>query len=406
MSLAGLWSRSGIRPTAITPAWIVLLCSLGLSGIGLYAIGLAEPLRVTPGETPVLEGAVFSATVVRQIVYLAVGLLGAVIAAGVGHRRFAALAPLLAIITIGLLIFLLIPWVPTWIVRPQKGARGWINLGVADLQPAEFAKVSFVLVTAWYLRYRETHRRFWGLVPLGLITMVPVCLITLQPDLGTAVLFLPSLFAMLIAAGAKLRHLTLIVLVGAMAAPLSYPVLKPHQKSRLVGLWKQFQGDKSADKDLNFQSLGAQTMIGAGGVAGQPAAHARALLHFNALPERHSDMIPAVIGVRFGIVGLAVVVGLLVLWVVAALATAATTKDPIGRLTCVGLAFFVAPQAVINLAMNVGMAPIVGVGLPFVSYGGSSTLSAWLMVGLILGVGLRRSEPTFKSSFEFSREQA
>lgn len=402
--MSSLWESSGLRARVSTPAWIVVACSLLLSGLGLYAIGLAEPLRTAPGEAPVLAGAVLSKTVVRQVVYLFIGLMAAAVVAGIGHKRLASLSPVLAVGTVAILLFLLIPWVPTWIVRPQKGARGWINLGVADLQPAEFAKIAYVLVIAWYLRYRETHRRFWGLVPVGLLTMVPVGLITLQPDLGTAMLFVPSLFAMLIAAGARLRHLTVIVLIGALAAPMVYPILRPHQKSRLIGLWKQFQGDTSADKDLNFQSLTAQAMIGAGGMSGQPAKDARALLHFNALPERHSDMIPAVIGVRFGLAGLAAVALLILVWTLAALATAARTMDPVGRLMCVGFAFFVLPQAALNLAMNAGMAPIVGVGLPFVSSGGSSMLSAWLMTGLILGVGLRRSEPTFRTPFEFSRE--
>lgn len=404
MRIANLWASSGLRATLLTPAWIVAACALALSVLGLYAIGLAEPLQTVPGEVPVLAGAVLSKAVVRQVVYVVVGLVAAGVVAGIGHKRLASMSPLLAVGTVAILVFLLIPWVPSWIVRPQKGARGWINLGVADLQPAEFAKIAYVLVIAWYLRYRETHRRFWGLVPVGLLTMVPVGLITLQPDLGTAMLFVPSLFAMLIAAGARLRHLTVIVLIGALAAPLAYPMLRPHQKSRLVGLWKQFQGDTSADKDLNFQSLTAQAMIGAGGVTGLGAKEARALLHFNALPERHSDMIPAVIGVRFGLVGLAVVAFMMLVWTLAALATAASTVDPVGRLTCVGLAFFVLPQAALNLAMNAGMAPIVGVGLPFVSSGGSSMMSAWLMTGLILGVGLRRSEPTFRTPFEFSRE--
>jgi len=404
LNVARVLESSGIRARVMTPAWVVLACSLLLSCLGLYSIGLSEPLRVLPGEAPVLAGAVVSKSVVKQVVFLVIGLVAAAMVAGVGHKRLSALAPVLAIGTVAILVFLLVPWVPSWIVRPQKGARGWINMGVADLQPAEFAKITYVLVIAWYLRYRETHRRFWGLVPVGLLTMVPVGLITLQPDLGTAMLFVPSLFAMLIAAGARLRHLCVIVIIGAMAAPMAYPLLRPHQKSRLVGLWKQFQGDTSADRDLNFQSLTAQAMIGAGGMTGQPAANARALLHFNALPERHSDMIPAVIGVRFGIVGLGIVAVLVLGWALAALATAAATVDPVGRLTCVGLAFFVLPQAALNLAMNSGMAPIVGVGLPFVSSGGSSMLSAWLMTGLVLGVGLRRNEPTFRTPFEFSRE--
>lgn len=407
---APIWKRALHALSPANPAWIVVLASLALTLIGLYAIRISRGYSSTElGELtgvvaavskPGLGAGAFS----RQIVYLAVSILAGVIIAIPNYRWWGALSTGLAVLTVALLIFLLIPFVPTWIVKPKNGARGWINFGFADLQPAEFAKITYVLVVAWYMRYRTTHRKFWGLVPLGLITMIPVGLITVQPDLGSATLFIPALFAMLVAAGARLRHLVIIVLVGAMAAPLAYPVLRPHQKQRLVGLWKQFTGDTSGDRDINFQSMTAQTVIGAGGPVGVSNDKARALLHFNALPERHNDMITAVIGIRFGFAGLAAVMGLYILWVWGALWVAGRCQDPFGRLIPVGLAGFVGFQAMVNIAMNVGLAPIVGVTLPFVSYGGSSMLSAWIMVGLIFSVSIRGDARLFKKAFEFDGE--
>lgn len=400
-----LLARAVAALSPANPGWLVFLASLALTGLGMYCIHISDvivPAEAVTGN--VRAGMGGGGVVIRQAVYAFAGMLGAVIIAVPHYRSYGHFTTILGVLTVAILAFLLVPFVPTWIVKPHNGARGWINFGFADLQPAEFAKIVYVLVVAWYLRYRTTHRRFWGLVPIGLVTMIPVGLITLQPDLGGALLFIPSLFAMLVAAGARLRHLTIIVVVAALAAPLCYQFLRPHQKQRLEGLWKQFQGDSSADKDINFQSMTAQTLIGAGGTMGVSPEHSKALLHFNALPERHNDMITAVIGNRFGLWGIVATLALMLTWVVGALLVAASTKDPFGRLIAVGLGAFVGFQAMVNIAMNVGLAPIVGVTLPFVSYGGSSMLSAWLMTGLIINIAIRRPEPVFNQSFEFDGE--
>ena len=380
-----LWRRVLRALSPANPAWLVVVASLLLTLLGVYCIktsrgfSSAELAELTGIPAGAFKPGLGAGAWLRQVVYFGVGLAAAIFIAAPNYRWWGVASSLLSAVMLGFLVFLLLPFVPTWIVKPMNGARGWINFGIADFQPAEVAKVVYVLTIAWYLRYRTTHRRFWGLAPIGLMTMVPVALITVQPDLGTAMLFVPSLFAMLVAAGARMRHLAIIVLLGATAAPLTYPVLRPHQKQRLVGLWKQFTGDTSGDKDINFQSMTAQTLIGAGGAEGLPEDKSRALLHFNALPERHNDMIPAVIGNRFGFLGLLAVAALFVMWVVGALWVAARCRDPFGRLIPVGLAGFVVAQAILNLAMNVGVAPIVGVTLPFVSFGGSSMLAGWLM---------------------------
>lgn len=405
------WWRKLLRAfSPANPAWLVVLASLGLTLLGLYCIRVSagyssrELAELTGIAATSDKAGIGAGAFSRQVVYLVVAVLAAAVMAIPNYRRWGIVSTLLAAVTLAFLIFLLIPFVPTWIVKPKNGARGWINFGFADFQPAEFAKITYVLVVAWYLRYRTTHRQFLGLFPLGLITMVPVGLITVQPDLGSATLFIPALFAMLVAAGAKLRHLVIIVLVGAAAAPLAYPMLRPHQKIRLIGLWMQFTGDTSGDRDITFQSSTAQTMIGAGGAVGVGTDKSRALLHFNALPERHNDMITAVIGNRFGLAGLSVVLGLYAVWIWGALWVAGRCQDPFGRLIPVGLAGFVAAQAIVNIAMNIGLAPIVGVTLPFVSYGGSSMLSAWLMVGLIFSVSIHGDARLFKKAFEFDDE--
>ncbi len=381
----------------MNPGWICVFSALALSLLGVYAIDVAESVR------PIAEGDL-AAAAWKQIVFLIVGLLAATVISLPHYRVLAWLSWPIFLASVGLLVFLLIPWVPESLVTPRNGARGWIDLGPIDLQPSEPAKVAFVLAIAHYMRWRSSHRTFGGLIVPGLITLPAVGLITLQPDLGTAGLFIPSLGAMLIAAGARLRHLAIICVLAACAAPAAYPLLHDHQKTRLVGLVKQFQGDDSSDQGINFQGMTAQNLIGAGRVTGMPSEAARALVRYNALPERHNDMVYAVICARFGVVGGLAVVGLNLLWVLGAALTAGTSRVPQGRLIAVGLAGFIAAQSMVNIGMNLGLLPIIGVTLPFVSYGGSSMVACWLMTGLVLNVGLHPARPPFRASFEYAED--
>ncbi len=376
----------------LTPAWGCLLAALALSLLGVYAIDLAE--RADPAD-PISHAAT------KQLFFIALGA-GACLSLAVIHYRFAAyIATPAMLLTIALLVFLLLPFVPTSIVSRRNGARAWIDLGVFLVQPAELAKIAVVLAVARFLRYRSQHRRLLGLVPPALITAVPVALIILQPDLGSASLFIPALFAMLLAAGARIRHLALIVAVALIIGPATYPVLRPHQQERIVALIRQIEGDRTTARDINFQSFTAQDIAAAGGVTGSPDPRTRSLVHYNRLPEAHNDMIFAVITNRFGLAGALATLALILTWVLCALATSAMTRDPFARLICVGLAAFIATQALVNIAMNIGLMPIIGITLPFVSYGGSSIIASWLMTSLVLAVGTHRALPPYRNSFEF-----
>jgi cell division protein FtsW (lipid II flippase) len=376
-------------------AWITIAAAAALTILGIYSIDIAEALKPAP------DG-MLSTNASKQTVFMLIGLGGAVGVALPPYRWLGYLSPLLMIVMVGLLIFLLIPSVPEFIVKPRNGARGWINLGVADFQPAELAKIVWVLVIARYMRYRHTHRRLGGLLPLAVITGVPVALITLQPDLGTAILFVPALFAILVAAGARIKHMALILVLAMAAAPAVYPLLLPHQKSRIVGLFKSIEGDKASGQDVNYQAYTARTLAAAGGVHGVGDDRSRVLLHFNRLPERHNDMIFSVIVNRFGLIGGLLTLGLYLAWVSGALLAAASTRDPFGRLVVVGLTAFIVTQVLINVGMNLGLLPIVGITLPFVSSGGSSLVTGWLMVGIIFNIAVRRPRPPVRDSFEYA----
>lgn len=392
---AGRVLRSAIDAARqVGPAWLTLGASLALSLLGVYAIDVAGTGRAA--------GAALSALAGKQLVYLAAGMFACIATTLPSFRLLGYASWVLYGIAVAMLVFLLIPFVPVSIVRPRNGARGWIDLGAFDLQPSELAKIAWTLALAWYLRFKENHRTLRGLLPPAIITGVPVGLILLEPDLGNACLFVPALFAVLVAAGAKLKHLALVVLLAACAAPAAYPLLMPHQKARLVGLFLQFRGDDSADQDINMQSVTAQRLVGAGGLTGQNELRARTLVRFNALPERHNDMIFSVIADRFGFLGGVALLGLYLAWAVGALWTAGLCREPFGRLVPVGLTGFLAAQVFVNVGMNVGIVPIIGITLPFVSHGGSSMLAMWIMTGLVVSVALRRGKGSGRPSFEWA----
>lgn len=375
---------------------VAVVASLFLTLLGIYAIDLGLNTAPEPGP-----GAM-SPTAIKQLIFMVAGLVACVVIALPHYKLVTAFSWLMFFVCLGLLVFLLVPGIPGSIVTPRNGARSWINLGFTDFQPSEITKIAFVLAVSQYMRFRTQHRKLRGLIVPGMIAAVPVMLITVQPDLGTASLFVPALFAMLIAAGARLRHLTLIVLCAAMSAPVAYQFMRPHQKARIEAMIKQFQGDESTNFDINFQSSRAQMLIGAGQWTGMGEDTTRAMVRYNALPERENDMIFAVVVARFGLLGGVALLGLYALWVIGALVVAASCREPMGRLIAVGIPAFIATQVVINVGMNLGVVPIIGITLPFLSAGGSSLITCWLMTGLIVNVALHRPKPPYRSSFEYA----
>jgi rod shape determining protein RodA len=398
-----------VRPLRITPAglrwqsralhrpslqiwsvgWLSVCAALALSILGIAAIGTTTPDAGQPDFA------------VRHAAHLVVGWIGAATVAWVNYRRLQRWSYPLMILTVALLLFVLIPFVPQEIVRPRNGARRWINMIVTDFQPSELAKLTYVLALASYLRFRSSYRTISGLLPPLLLTFIPMGLVLVEPDLGTALLFLPTLFAVLIAAGARLKHITLIVVLGLALAPAMYPLMRPHQKDRIQAMIAQVRGDTRYQDDIGYQAARAMTLVGAGGILGVGKQHAAALVQYNRLPEEHNDMIFAVVCCRWGLLGALTVWAAFTLLCLGGLIGAASVKDPFARLIAVGIVAMLFSQMLINTGMVVGLLPITGITLPFISYGGSSLVSAWLMIGLLLSVGMRRPATLAGHPFEY-----
>jgi len=386
------WRSSGksIHPrntSWFNAGWVVLAAAIALSVLGIVTIQTTQPSYAT-----------------RQLVHLFIGILFGIAVAVPDYRRLQRFIWPIAIVSIILLVFVLIPFVPEWLVRPRNGARRWINLFVTDVQPSELAKIAWIGLMAEWLARRNTYRRFSGFILTFIVTLVPFSLILIEPDLGTALLFIPTLLVMLVVAGAKLRHVFLVLLCGISLGPLAYftpGVLKPHQIARIDAIVAQFRGDSSLDRDEGFQAARARIVVGAGGLTGVGRDHARAIVQFNRLPEERNDMIFAVLVCRFGLLG-GLMMGLLfILFAAAGMSVAATSRDGFGRLLVVGIIAMVFFQMFVNTGMTIGMLPITGMTLPFVSYGGTSLVATWIMTGLVLNVALRRPRRFQRESFTF-----
>ena len=380
------------RIALLNPGWLCAVAAFGLTVLGIVTIGTVPAAEVSTDFAS------------RQITFFGVAIVVAALTAIPHYRWLQRFSTLLMIGVLLLLVFVLLPFVPDAIVHPRNGARRWINVVVTDFQPSELAKIAYVASLASYLRYRKNYRRFLGLLLPFLLTLIPMGLVVVEPDLGTAMLFVPALLTMLIAAGAKLRHLLIIIVLGLALAPLTFPVLKDHQQNRIRALISQFKGDQRYVQGIGYQGDKAMTLVGSGQVTGVGRQMAANLVAHNHLPERHNDMVFAVVACRWGMVGALVTWGLFGLCCVGGLLTAAQCKDPFGRLVAVGIVAILFAQMVINTGMTIGLMPITGMTLPFVSYGGSSLVTAWIMIGILLNIGLRRPLYLAREAFEFDGE--
>ena len=279
--------------------------------------------------------------------------------------------------------------VAVYLFTPVNGAHRWIRWGGAGFQPSEFAKLALVLALARYLAYRDSCQRFTGLLPPLVVTLVPVWLVLKEPDLGTSLVFLPVLFAMLFAAGARRRHLLSHAMSGILALPALWSQMSRDQRSRVTALWEQNQPEQSPTP-AGYHLHQAKRMFALGGFWGsifdddavEEAIERR-------VPEAHTDSIFTVLGERYGVAGCGIVLLLYGLLISRGLAIAQETREPFGRLLVVGIMAMIAFQVVINTGMLVGLLPITGLPLPLVSYGGSGLFANALALGLVINVGSR-----------------
>ncbi len=366
--------------------WTLVAAALGLVALGLLGIARSEDLADDGGGY-----------LRRQMIWTGVAAVAMWLATLPSCRllcRWSYAGFALAIVLL----------IAVYFFPPIHGAQRWIRLGGIGLQPSEFAKVAFVLAMSRYLMYRENYRRFRGLVVPLFVALVPLVLILREPDLGTSLVFLPLLYAMLYAAGARGRDLVMVGLCGVATLPLLWTQMSGEQRSRVTALFEQTRpGERPTDDGYHLhQAKQVLSMGGAWGslLTGEQATD-RSVYH---LPEDHTDFIFTVLGERFGWLGAGGVLGLFTLLIWRGMAVAEATQEPFGRLAAVGLTALFGIQALINTAMTVGLLPITGMSLPLVSYGGSGMLAHAIALGLIVNIALRPGYEVAGEPFRYAVE--
>jgi cell division protein FtsW (lipid II flippase) len=362
--------------------WMIVALSGGLMVVGLLGIDRGDELAGS--------GHYFA----RQLVWIALAVPAMFVATLVPYRNLRRFS--MPLFGLSILLLLAVYFMPA-----KNGAHRWIPLGVMNFQPSELAKIAFIMALAHYLMYRRNYRRLPGLLVPFVLTLVPVGLILREPDLGTSLIFLPVLFAMLFAAGARPRHLLLILMLGAALLPALWIAMSAEQKSRIVTLFVQRDSGPTPTGD-GYHLRQSKQMLALGGMLGSdvegvaiddPAAYR--------LPASRTDFVFCLVGERFGLAGCAISLLLYVCLFVKGLRIAAATREPFGRLLAVGVVSLIATQAIINAGMTVGLMPITGMTLPLMSYGGSSLLATCIALGLLINVGMRPGYEMTHHPFQF-----
>ncbi len=310
----------------------------------------------------------------RQGIYAAIGLALLVFASRTDFRKLKALAPGLIVASLGLCVAVLV------VGQRINGARRWIAFGPAAFQPSELAKLALVVWCAAYLARRPPPQTLAELArPVGLLVGVFSLLVLVEPDLGTVITIVVMVGAMLLVSGTRLPTLASAYgIVFALAAIAAWT--SPYRRARLLIFldpWK----DPSNNGLQNVQAL---ISLGSGGIFGRGLGQGIGKIHY--LPEAHTDMIFAVIGEELGLVGAAIVCAGYCAFAYAGLRLAIGCKDPFGKRLAAGITALICGQAAVNLAAVLGLAPLTGIPLPFVSYGGSSLVIALLSVGILLNI--------------------
>jgi rod shape determining protein RodA len=324
-----------------------------------------------------------SAFLKRQTVYVVVGALALALVAFFDYRHLKGLAPIVYGATLVALVAVLTP-----LGYVQKGASRWINLGSFQAQPSEVAKVAVIVTLAALLAERKGEVTALVVATCCALVVVPGALIYLEPDLGTMMVFVVLTGALLLVGGAKIRHFVALGFLGlvSLVVILQAGLLQEYQIQRITAFL-----DPSPDVQSEAYNLTQATIaIASGGVRGKglDRRHTQTTLDF--VPEQHTDFIFTAVGEQLGFVGSATLLGLFALLIWRSLRIAGMSRDLFGTLIATGIACLWAFQVFINVGMTMGIMPITGIPLPFISYGGSSLITNFVAVGILLNIHMRR----------------
>ncbi len=397
---------------------IVRLCLLAATLI-LVGIGIATIYSVGhPAEpSPATEIGNLSNLWKRQVMFAGVAIVGFIVVNAFNYRRFGAASYwIYALVLLLLGVLLLDKFVDIGIgniltVPQRRGTRRWIELAIAGysitLQPSEICKLAYILALAWYLRYRSNYDNLSSLIGPFVLTLLPMVLILLEPDLGTVLLMMPILFTMLFVAGARVKHLLIIILMALLISPLLWYKMRSYQRIRISSVvlqnpWVREKAEKHPwlgnvlvgtrfseklwKSDWGWHLIRSKYAVASGGAKGYGFRRGP-FVKYNFLRERHNDFIFAIIAQQWGFWGCLGLLALYITIIGCGLEIAAHNTNPFGKLLAVGIIAMFVVEVIINVSMTVGLMPITGLTLPLVSYGGSSLLVSMASIGLLNNVG-------------------
>ena len=355
-------------------ARLLVLVTLGLVAFGLVMVysATSAPAAIGHGDP--------SSYLKRQGAYALLGLVALIGASRIDFRALRRLAPALLALSFVLCSAVLV------VGTQVNGARRWLTFGSAVFQPSELAKLSLAVWAAGYLAGAPPPRTLKQLArPLGIVAGAFCVLILVEPDLGTTIAIVLMLVAMLVVSGSPGA---LLLRAGAVITVLAAAAiwLEPYRRARLLSFlnpWGDAQG-------AGFQNVQAMIGLGAGGLFG--VGLGQGVQKVNYLPEAHTDMILAVIGEELGLVGIAAVIVAYTVFAYTALSIALRCRDPFGKRLAAGIGALICAQAAINIGTVLGVAPLTGIPLPFISYGGSNLVVALACVGILLNIASNGAE--------------
>lgn len=348
--------------------WILLIVSFAICAIGVLQIYSAT------------LGTSWQDAWWKQIIWIGVGVVLMWAITLVDYHSLLGRAPILYIVSIlGLL--------STFVVgRRAYGSQRWIGIGGFRLQVSEFVKLVIILLVARYLADLKAEKlEVRDLLKLGGLVALPMLLVFRQPDLGTALTYLPILVAGVLLAGLKWQHAAVILVTLALVLPVGYSFLRDFQKARLIS----FLDPNRDPKGSGYQVIQSEIAVGAGGIWGQGVTRGtQTQLRF--LPVPHTDFIFSAFAEEHGFVGVVVVLGLYFLLLMQIVQNAQMSPDRAGMYICMGVGALFLFHVLVNVGMVVGRMPVTGIPLPLMSAGGSNIFSVFLMLGLVNSVRLRR----------------
>ncbi len=352
------WARRLAAPIDL-PLFLLLLLLLAYA---LLVLASASPERLS-----------------NQFVNLAVALAMMRVAAQIPPQRLMHLA--LPLYLGGLLLLLAV----FLFGDVSKGARRWLNVGFMRIQPSELMKIAMPLMLAWYFQKHEAVLRLRDWLAAALILLLPVAFIVKQPDLGTAVLVLAAGFFVIFLAGLSWKILVLLFAGGLSSLPLVWSLLHDYQRNRILTLI-----NPEADPlGKGFHIIQSTIAVGSGGVLGKGWGNGTQT-HLEFLPERHTDFIFAVLSEEFGLLGNAVLLALYALLIGRGLMIAANAPTLFSRLLAGSITLIFFTYAFVNMGMVSGILPVVGVPLPFVSYGGTALVTLFVGAGILMSIHKHR----------------